>query len=529
MPQGEAPNLVIARLLDYWGRRTDWQRRLWNPSTSTVLHEALESARELEAGQLREAAVRDLAGSAERRAGPDLGVGPSEVRALIVDTLRRLPKSMTARRQLEHLLKAIATNYLRTWRDEFTSSPGVVPTEQISRVIGAHLLDVGHSPEALHRWATWLRSHTPPATVAELLDVAADVADRPRRTWTVFVPFRSLPRHRQKMPEQWREPTDAHSWLAEHAPEVTVRHNGGFVIAVEAVDPWAAVEQVSDLIESLSARVAVGLPGQSSVEPEDHAVVAGSRHLFSLGRPRRQVDIHSLHRQNVLYDVSAPALAGRLRSAIDLVAPLETGAPGAAIAGGWAAIEAVLARPDVANVDAAADLASLVACSFPRAELTPLAYAYVAENDGQLAADLRAAQSNRSKCRLLADAIADGSDLAFAQNSDRAALMRMRGLLSDPRAVLGRVSGYVEEAVRRLYRQRNLVLHAGRTDSVAMTATLRTIPPLVGAGLDRLVHAALTSQDFDEVQLVARARTELRLVGGPGGSHVVDLLDTAQP
>ena len=134
MPQGEAPNLVIARLLDYWGRRTDWQRRLWNPSTSTVLHEALESARELEAGQLREAAVRDLAGSAERRAGPDLGVGPSEVRALIVDTLRRLPKSMTARRQLEHLLKAIATNYLRTWRDEFTSSPGVVPTEQISRV-----------------------------------------------------------------------------------------------------------------------------------------------------------------------------------------------------------------------------------------------------------------------------------------------------------------------------------------------------------------------------------------------------------
>jgi hypothetical protein len=27
MPQGEALNLVIARLLDYWERRTDWQRR----------------------------------------------------------------------------------------------------------------------------------------------------------------------------------------------------------------------------------------------------------------------------------------------------------------------------------------------------------------------------------------------------------------------------------------------------------------------------------------------------------------------
>jgi hypothetical protein len=128
---------------------------------------------------------------------------------------------------------------------------------------------------------------------------------------------------------------------------------------------------------------------------------------------------------------------------------------------------------------------------------------------------------------MLADEIAGGNDLTFSKDSDRAALERMREILTDPRAVLGRVSGYVDEAIRRLYRQRNLVLHAGRTDSIAMTATLRTIPPLVGAGLDRLVHAALTNANFDEVQLIARARTELCLVGGPGGQHVVDLLETS--
>ena len=113
------------------------------------------------------------------------------------------------------------------------------------------------------------------------------------------------------------------------------------------------------------------MPGSPKFEPAAHAVVAGSRHLVPLGRPRRQVDVHALHRQNVLFSITEQGLAGRLRSAIDLVAPLETGAPGAAVSGGWAAIEAVLARPDANNVEAATDVAALVACSLPRAELTP--------------------------------------------------------------------------------------------------------------------------------------------------------------
>jgi len=66
------------------------------------------------------------------------------------------------------------------------------------------------------------------------------------------------------------------------------------------------------------------------------------------------------------------------------VAPLETGAHGAAIAGGWAAIEAVLARPEASAKETAEDFAILVACSQSRAELTPLAYAYTAQNDDQL-------------------------------------------------------------------------------------------------------------------------------------------------
>jgi hypothetical protein len=52
-----------------------------------------------------------------------------------------------------------------------------------------------------------------------------------------------------------------------------------------------------------------------------------------------------------------------------------------------------------------------------------------------------------------------------------------------------------------------------------------TAPPLVGAGLDRIVHAQLGSQQaMDPLSLSARAEAELELLGSDGASWVVDLL-----
>lgn len=54
-------NLVAARLLDYFARRTDWQRRLWNPGTVTVSRELSEAADLLKSGHLRPVTVQELA------------------------------------------------------------------------------------------------------------------------------------------------------------------------------------------------------------------------------------------------------------------------------------------------------------------------------------------------------------------------------------------------------------------------------------------------------------------------------------
>lgn len=493
----------------------------------TLLRETVEACDFLSSGHLRDGVVTDLAKTCMRRCGPDLGVGPAEVRQSIQRCLRDLPKSPMARRELKYIVESLEDSYLETWSKALEADPEVLPVEEASRVIAGHLLGAGHSPESLHRWTTWLSKSAKPSSVSEIAAAAADVSSRRIKNWEVLVPFRSLESHGQTLPKEWLSPAAATAWLKENVPtEVPLRQNGGFLISTEAIDAWAAVEIVSDLVESLAARVSVGVPGTPRFQPLAKAYVSGSANEFPLGRPRRQVDIHALKRQNALYDLDLPGLAGRLRSALDLVSSLETGAPGAAVSGGWAAIEALLSRPDTSNVEAADDLAVLVACSFPRAELTTLSYAYESAYEDQISKALSRAETNQERCRILTEELGANKMIGVDGNlkpSDQAAMSRVQQLLGSPTDVLARVRCYVAESIRRLYRQRNLVLHAGITDSIAMTTTLRTVPPLVGAGMDRLVHEALVTGSVDPLELVARGRVELRL-SDSNPSNVLELL-----
>jgi hypothetical protein len=100
----------------------------------------------------------------------------------------------------------------------------------------------------------------------------------------------------------------------------------------------------------------------------------------------------------------------------------------------------------------------------------------------------------------------------------------MKDLLADRHNVLGRVSRYLEVSLRRLYRCRNIVLHGGSTCGVALPATLRVSAPLVGAALDRLSHADLTS-GITPLALATRAEIALKLVEDDVGPDLCDLIE----
>lgn len=72
-----------------------------------------------------------------------------------------------------------------------------------------------------------------------------------------------------------------------------------------------------------------------------------------------------------------------------------------------------------------------------------------------------------------------------------------------------------------------LIVRGGMTEAVGSGAALRLAAPLVGAGLDRVAHAALVS-GLSPLELAARARVRLETLRPPstaGGSGVIDLLE----
>ncbi|MEU6715459.1 hypothetical protein ABZ897_28680 [Nonomuraea sp. NPDC046802] len=309
---------------------------------------------------------------------------------------------------------------------------------------------------------------------------------------------------------------------------------------MEARDSSRAVELAYDLVERVQARARFA--GTGAVTPLGEAYVAGERGGLPLIAPARGAQVLSLAAERQLYVVGssvrngeAPYLAEPVRSTIDealeIASALNHGPLAPAIAGGWAALESLLNEgrdPEERKVMAAIRAAALVTCSWPRAEFTALSYRIREDPGDDLPQRLAACGSNRERAVLVAAELEKRDALPIVRSwrtaNDLAAVFRMHELLSDRRAVLNRVHWCMEVSFRRLYRCRNIVLHGGSTGGVALDATLRVTAPLVGAALDRLVHAHLVT-GVAPLTLAARAETALRMIGDEVGRDLCDLIE----
>jgi hypothetical protein len=512
-------NHVAARVLDFLDARTPWNRQLWNIGLSLTLQEVLEAVTAVRASVLSAAALEFLAASTQKLVGTDPGAGSVPERQAVQLALRSklrpdgLDYYVIAQQQ-----SALAPVYLSRWADTLrqTPTPGA---ERTARAIVSHLLDHGFSSDYLHRWWSYRLRHE--AAVRPLADIVADaqtLALTPRRTFETVAPLSTAIR----VPEgvtvpEWRSAAAVSAWLRRNNCDVSgIRQDGGFLFAIDALDPEAAVAQCSEMIDQLIARMAVGT--RRNLTLLGQVWVSGERTSYALDRKRRGVWVEALEREHQLYNIRP---SGSIDAAIELLSHLQTSSPGAAVAGGWAAIEALLSEPDD-RAGAADRLAMLAACSFPRAELTALSYV-LEKKDASFAIQLAHVPENRLRCEIVATALAGPAVSPALGPSDRAAAIRIQKLLKNPHGVLGDVCDHAAIAFRRLYRQRNLVLHWGKTDAVALRASLRTAAPLVGAGLDRIIHAYYVDH-LSPLQLVARARVALLTVGTSGGPTPTQLL-----
>jgi hypothetical protein len=521
---------LIARLLDFFGETTPWSRRLWDVGMVLALDEAWEAGEWVDRRVLSQGALDWLRRSIQREFNSECGLGGRNLRKSLGAVLdSKLELDSRERRTLRALTDHIRHSYLRSWAK---SLHGDKPpsAERLARAVSSHLLGLGYSANYLHRWANRYRFGR--YTAEAILEDAIGLVGQPVQEYELLVPFIAAPhgpeRARGLYDVKWGSKPEVMFWLRRYARETeNIQQNGGFLFRVEAKDAWAAARQVANTVEQLLARGSYLRGGRDRLSPEGRLWVKDGPRGLPLRIAPREADVLSLAAEHQIYIFPERS---RVDEALELAAPLNQGTPGPAISGGWAALESLLFEPgDKQDIDegravAAERLAALVACSWPRAELTSLANRYNPDYTDRLSRRLQKCESNRRRCLILSRVLMNERSLRFQTDSDQAAAVRMRALLNKPRDTLRSVQGYVEAALRRFYRQRNIVLHGGATDSIVLAATLQTAAPLIGAGLDRIVHAFFM-QEVDPLVLAARAAFKLNIAGTPDGGELVDLLE----
>jgi hypothetical protein len=521
---------VLARLLDFFRETTPWPRRLWETSNILALEEAIECGDWTRMKVLSPGAVSWYVHELERQLGPDRGLGDTRLRKELTGLLRsKLPADGRERRRLAQLLPTIKHGYLARWKVSVDAATPPSP-ERLARSLATYLLDVGHSSGYLNRWAVELQN-SPEATLGDLLDGACRLAEQVDREYEVLIPFVSLPDHEALAShlEEWLGPSNAAAWFVRNKFDAPPRHNGAFVFRFIAKDPVAAARAAGGMVRRLEARRAYARLGRrKGLQPVGRVWIIGEPKPLPLTPPSRGVSVLSLVSEKTMYSVNR---SDRLDEALELAAPLNDGSASTAAAGGWAAIESLLYHPgDELDVTegrtvVADRLAAIVACSWPRAELTTLSYRHKPPAPDDLSRRLDDCATSMDRSRVVADALADGTadELVLDSAHEQAAAKRMKVVLASPHAQLNDVSRVLSGVFRRLYRQRNIVVHGGNTEAIALDAALRTSAPLIGAGLDRLVHAQLIDNERP-LTLAARAENSLALVGDPLGPDITRLL-----
>jgi hypothetical protein len=509
---------VAARLLDFFGSKTQWQRRLWGSGIILTLQEVLEASEAVRAAVLSTDTLGDITNYAATLAGTDPGIGAPENRRVLQQALKKtMAPNGVDFSTVKIVIADLQKNYLIRWKATLAATqPG---PERTARAIATHLLDAGFSPVQLHKWCTYhVHSANGATSLSDLLTHADGLLRNPTHTYKILVGFDRVPPSKSGMPSNWVEPTEASQWLRSHGIDASnARFNGAMLFNVPARDKWSAIQATVETVDQLTTRVALGT--DNSLRPSGQAWIDTLNRTFSFRRVPRLVEVHALHREDKLYSRGTNNIVD---AALELLGALNFGPASSAVAAGWAAIEALLSGPSDPDILAAERLATLVACSFVRAELTFLSYQWEKQG-GPLADELGVCTTNRERAGLIAKFISSTAGLTLPDDSDTAAIQRMQQVLADPFEALRDIQNHVAIAFRRLYRMRNLVLHGGKTDAVGLAATLSTAAPLVGAGMDRVAHAWFV-ESVHPMELAARAQIGLATVGTRDGPNPVDLL-----
>lgn len=506
---------VMHRTAEFVDPAVRWQRSLWNTGLVLCLKEIVEASDAVQIGAVSGRSVKWLAEWAKGMIADDPGAGSKvERRALMALLCEDLSSGGARYLELQQWIETIESSYLSRWAVA-VSEQEVPSRERTARALAAHLLDVGFSSAALTAWLKGLAV----SENAEIFEHAEKLVENAEKTFEVMLFFDQPPAQRIAKPPEWRDARQASSWLDENCFG-RKRQHGGLLLSLSACDPFAAASQAADIADRVLARSSVGTKGD--VRIKNLAYIGGYGSPINLRRSRR-VEVRALEREQRLLHLER---TGPVDDALELLSHLKRAPAPVAVTSGWAAIESLLSGAgDADKIVTAERLGSIVSCSWPRAELTTLSWAPHERPQGDnLGTQLSACESNRERAQAFLDRLAGDNDPVLTKPTDRLAQKRTEKLMRNPRDGLTAIQHQAAASFRRLYRQRNLVVHGGQVSGVALAASLRTVAPIAGAGLDRITHASLTREQ-PPLDLSAKARIGIERAGSTGSPSLTELLE----
>ncbi|RZU60796.1 integrase [Zhihengliuella halotolerans] len=524
---------IATRLQDFFLPSAPWQRRLWEAGTLSTLTELLDASRWQSEGVLHPSAVKSLSADLGTMIAKDPGIGgPKKTEIINAELSTNVPYGSGHWQSLDQLTEQAKRQYLKFWRDAIDSNspPGA---ERAARAIAATLLDTGYSMSMLHGWIT---NHIENCVeLGEMLESADSLRRQKPTKFTVAIPFTSMPRaNAARSNPAWRDAPAIKLWLGDSRKALTkgVYFMGGFRYDLSAMDEHSALQEASAIRGRILSRSSF-VPGYRNIAPAGIVWIlnqaTGAIRQFPLEEAHRGIFLHSLGVGDRVHAVGSTV--SRLDDALELASSLNnSSSPGQPIVNGWSALEGLLFTSenpvDVKKgrgLVATSRAALLATCSWPRAELTSLSYS---KRQDVTALDIRleGAASNQERCGHLLHQLRTTGNLSLSDSRDRAAQERMLELIKDKTGTLKAVRRQMELAFRRLYRNRNIVVHGGAASAQTLAVAVRTTAPLVGAVLDRLVHAQLTD-GVEPLSLAARAELSLKKVDLGEGPPVHSLLE----
>jgi hypothetical protein len=532
MPTVKDNDLILAiRMRELCRPPTAWNRSLWSVSTQTTLMEVLEASMIRRDGILSDASLSDLQATAAVIIGKDPGVGDAKARRYLQPFLSGktivTPGSLAAA-SIESAAKGLDVNYLYRWAAVADLGVKDDVIEQCARSVVSHLLNRGHSPEivAARIRGAVLSTKSSTSSSGDLIRDLQALASLPMTTYCAVFPVKLAPLSHKTTSKGWMKGADVSKWMKQNSvPPLSPgeRITGAVTVDVTARDHIAGANAAAVHFAMIRDRAILGV--RKPIDSFGYFWLSGRSEQFPIEPPKRGVEVASIGRPDQIYAIGH-ASRPNIERAIALLAQLDHGPASAAVTSGWAALESLSMGPaeDGNRVETAIRVAALVTASFARAELTTLAYSYASSNKDQLATDLRDATSNKERAEKMMHRLVAMPLPSFGRVEDMAAAKRMVQLLADPLNTIKRVNQYIEYALKRLYRLRNLVAHGARTDSIVLEAGVRAAAPLIGAAFDRIHHAS-TSQGLSPVELIARAQLKISLLDPTQPKQLASLLE----